>query len=194
MFRETRRSASDVIRVSLVARPVAWLGWREYFDDWEEEGLAFVERLHAQAFIAAVESDVVAVEEDSVDSIRRDTGDAQGFPVGGAHDHDGHYRHPRPESFCSAADGLNNVRPQRGNRPQSACPEKFYADLVIPNDLLQCGCHVVVRVLRKDTAVDGGGCKLGQGGHLVSAFQYRGHTGGTQSRVPSRRTGRHPLP
>ncbi len=113
MFRETRRSASDVIRVSLVARPTAWFGFREYFNDLVEEGLAFVERLHAQAFIAAVESDVVAVEEDSLDSIRRDTGDAQGFPVGGAHNHDGHYRHTRPESFCSAADGLNNVRPQR---------------------------------------------------------------------------------
>src|SRR5260370_25511720 len=123
MFRETRRSASDVIRVSLVARPVVWFGFREYFDDLVEEGLAFVERLHAQAFIAAVESDVVAVEEDSLDSIRRDTGDAQGFPVGGAHNHDGHYRHTRPETFCSAADGVTNVPPQRCHLPQSVCPQ-----------------------------------------------------------------------
>src|SRR5260370_9075503 len=99
MFRETRRSASDVIRVSLVARPTAWFGFREYFNDLVEEGLAFVERLHAQPFIAAVESDVVAVEEDSLDSIRRDTGDAQGVPVGAAHNNDGPSRQTRPERY-----------------------------------------------------------------------------------------------
>src|SRR5260370_34841198 len=100
-----------VIRVLLVAGPSVWFGFREQLDDLVEEGLAVVKRLDAETFIAAVESDVVAVKEDSLDSIRRDTGDAQGFPVGSAHDHDWPHRHTWPESVGGAPNGLNHTAP-----------------------------------------------------------------------------------
>jgi hypothetical protein len=58
-------------------------GFRKRPDQFVEEGLAFVKRLDAQAFVAAVESNVVAVEENALDSTGRNTRDAKCFPVAG---------------------------------------------------------------------------------------------------------------
>src|SRR6267154_3189550 len=75
-------------------------GFRQCFDQIVEEGLALVKRLDGNAFIAAVESDVIAIEENALDSIRWNTGDAKGLPIGRSHHHDGHYRPTWPKSFC----------------------------------------------------------------------------------------------
>src|SRR5438309_11209959 len=86
--------------------------FRKSLDQVVKERLAFVKRLDGHAFIAAVKSDVVAVEENALDSIRRNTGDAKSLPVGRSHHHDGHHWHTWPKSFRRATYGCQHIRPQ----------------------------------------------------------------------------------
>ena len=65
-------------------------GFGQDSDEVVEEGLAFVEGFDVDAFVAAVEADVVTVNEDALDAIAGDTGDAQAAAVSGTHDHVGY--------------------------------------------------------------------------------------------------------
>src|SRR6267378_2749951 len=95
-------------RLSLLWQLVAgWLaarlrdrrGFRKRLNQIVKKSLAFVKRLDGNAFITAVKSDVLAVEENALDSIRRNTADAKGLPVGRPHHHDRHHWHTWPKSF-----------------------------------------------------------------------------------------------
>ena len=68
----------------------------EEFHQIVEEGLAFVEGFDVDAFVAAVEADVVAVNEDPLNAVAGDTGDAEATAVGGTHDHVGNDRNAGP--------------------------------------------------------------------------------------------------
>src|SRR2546429_8701445 len=140
-----------------------------------------------------MESDVVAVEENALDSIRWNTGNAKGLPVSRSHHHDGHYRHTWPKSFRRTADGRQDIRPQRRSRPGGRLTENFYFDLVIRHDLAQNCLNIVDGVLGQDAAIDRGGCKLGQCVHRMPTLQQPGHTGGTEWGVPGGGKPRKPM-
>src|SRR5579863_1173558 len=80
-------------------KAIAGTGWpsprsakfllREAFDEVVEEGLAFVEGGDGHALVAAVEADVVAVEEEALHTVGWNSGDSKVFAVGGPHHHHG---------------------------------------------------------------------------------------------------------
>src|SRR6266404_514245 len=113
--------------------------FRKRLDQLVKKSVALVKGLDAHTLIAAVESNVITIKENSLNSISGNTGDAQGFSVSRPHHHDGYDRDTRPERFCSVADGCQDVWPERRSRPRGRVAENFYGDFVVRNDLLQCG-------------------------------------------------------
>src|SRR5882724_1375202 len=167
--------------------------FRKRLDQLVKKSVALVKGLDAHALIAAVESNVIPIKENSLDSIGGNPGDAQSLPVCRTHHHDGYDRDTRPEGFCSVADGCQDVWSERRGGPRSRLAENFYADFVVRNDLLQGGVHELDGILGEDAAVHGSGRELWQCVHGVPAFQEGGHTGGAESGVPGRRSRGQPL-
>jgi hypothetical protein len=114
----------------------------EAFDEVVEEGLAFVEGLDGDALVAAVEADVVAVEEEALDAVGGDAGDAEIFSVGGAHHHHWDYG-DAGEDFVGR---LGNCLEKVGTNWRGGAGERFIrrldADFVVGDDLFQGVLHV----------------------------------------------------
>src|SRR5882724_13079720 len=92
--------------------------FRKRLDQLVKKSVALVKGLDAHALIAAVESNVIPIKENSLDSIGGNPGDAQSLPVCRTHHHDGYDRDTRPEGFCSVADGCQDVWSERRSRPR----------------------------------------------------------------------------
>src|SRR5258706_4211635 len=167
--------------------------FRKRLDQLVKKSVALVKGPDTHTLIAAVESNVITIKENSLDSIGGNPSDAQGLPVCRTHHHDGYDRDTRPEGFCSVADGCQDVGSERRSRPRGRVTENLYADFVVRNDLLQCGAHELDGILGEDAAVHGSGRELWQCVHGVPALQKCCHAGGAESGVPRRRSRGQPL-
>ena len=78
-----------------------------------QERLPFVKRLDAYPFVSSMETDVIPVHEDALNTISRDTSHAKVFSVGCTHDHGWHHQHTAPKSIPHLADGLQYIGPYR---------------------------------------------------------------------------------
>jgi hypothetical protein len=85
----------------------------EAFDEIVEEGLAFVEGLDGDALVAAVEADVVAIEEEALHAVGGDAGDAEIFSVGCAHHHHWNYGNSGEDLVGRFGDGFEEVGADR---------------------------------------------------------------------------------
>src|ERR1700730_18090648 len=92
-----------------------------------EEGLAFVEGLDGDALVAAVEADVVAIEENSLNAVGWYSGDAQVLAVGGAHDHHRNGRDTGPDFFGRAVDCAEEVLAHRRSGSGRSITQDFDA-------------------------------------------------------------------
>ena len=82
----------------------------EPLDQLVQERLPFVERLHLDALVAPVKSDVVAIVEDPLHAVGRNAGGAQIQAVGRAHHHHRHRRHAGPQRVRDRADRASSRR------------------------------------------------------------------------------------
>src|SRR5258708_15496641 len=89
---------------------------RERFYQVVEEGLAFVEGLDGDALIATVEADVVAVDENALNAIGGNAGNAKHPSIGGAHDHVGNDRYAGPDFGSSLRGSGEKVGAKRWKR------------------------------------------------------------------------------
>src|SRR5258707_9617605 len=168
--------------------------FRKRLDQLVKKSVALVKGPDTHTLIAAVESNVITIKENSLDSIGGNPSDAQGLPVCRTHHHDGYDRDTRPEGFCSVADGCQDVGSERRSRPRGRVTENSYADFVVRNDLLQCGVHELDGILGEDAAVHGGGGELRQCVHGVPALQKCCYARGAESTVPPPPSPGQPLP
>src|SRR5437879_8098008 len=104
-----RSGAASIATTKKKATPRSVGGGGEEFDEGVEEGLAFVEGLDEDAFVAAVEADVVAVDEDALDAVGGDAGFAGPAAIGSAHNHGGNDGNAGPDFFGDAARGAEHV-------------------------------------------------------------------------------------
>src|SRR5258708_11268278 len=131
--------------------------FRKRLDQLVKKSVAIVKGPDTHTLIAAVESNVITIKENSLDSIGGNPSDAQGLPVCRTHHHDGYNRDTRPEGFCSVADGCQDVGSERRGGPRGRLAENFYADFVVRNDLLQCGVHELDETPGEGPTVQGAG-------------------------------------
>ena len=80
-----------------------WRGFRKRLYQLVKKGVSLVKGLDRNSFILAMEPNVVAIEEDSLDSVSRNAGNAKDLSIGCAHYHDWHDRDAWPERFCCVA-------------------------------------------------------------------------------------------
>src|SRR5258708_7787379 len=85
----------------------------ERFYQVVEKGLAIVEGLYGDAFIAPVEADVVAVDENALNAVGGNARNAKHSSIGGAHDHVGNDRHAGPNFASSLRVGSEKIGTKR---------------------------------------------------------------------------------
>src|SRR5262249_33803688 len=92
-------------------------------------------RADENALVAAVEANVVAVNENPLNAVGGNAGDAKITPVGGAHNHVGNDSNAVPMRFSGAARGVQNVRTQWRSGAGLRVAEEFQGNLTIGDDM-----------------------------------------------------------
>src|SRR6516225_9932001 len=83
----------------------------ECFDEVVKKGLPFVKRSDGNAFVPAVEADVVAVNENALNAVARNAGGAKHAAVRGTHDHVWDNRNAGPHFGSDARCSVEYVGP-----------------------------------------------------------------------------------
>ena len=155
----------------------------ERFDEVVEEGLAVVEGLDGDAFVAAVEADVGTIDEDALDAVSGNACYAEAAAVGGTHDHVGNNGDAGPHFCGDTSGGFENLGAEWRGGALHEVTALFDRDLVVGEDFLESILDVFGRVFGQNAAVDGGGGKLWQGVHGVATFEQGGDAGCAERRV-----------
>src|SRR5215469_11844158 len=140
MWRRLERSSRTRRQTGLVRRRA------ESFDEVVKEGLAFVERLDEDALVAAMEADVVAIDENALYTVGRNASDAKRPAIGGFHHHVRNDGDAGPKFRTNAASGVEHVGTERRGWAAFRFAQHLHRDLVVGDHLAQRRPHILRRV------------------------------------------------
>src|SRR5262249_47609907 len=146
---------------------------REHLDEGVHEGLAFVERLDEDAFVAAVEANVVAVDEDALDAVGGNASGARAAAVGAAHNHGGNHSDAGPDFLGDLASRVEHIGAKRRGEGGSRIADDVDGDLIVVDNFAQRAGDEFDGVFGQHAAVDISGGELRQRVQRVAAFEHR---------------------
>src|SRR5581483_1909478 len=121
-------------------------------------------------FVTSVKTDVIAIEEETLNAVGGNSRSAKIGTIGGAHHHSGQNRQARPLCGSCTLYCIEDVRPHGGGWTLAHLADNGNGDLVIGDHFLQSALHILQPVFRKHAAVHVGSCELRQRIPCVTTF------------------------